>query len=84
MCGYAFVSLLYRVILCIFTICHTILSHGYTHSFSHPTFCKIVHLSSHMPLSVIFATINSCIYLGGAPYNNLENKTLLCLIIEKL
>jgi hypothetical protein len=29
---------------------------------------------------------NPCISLGGvgAPYTNLENKTLLCLIIEKL
>jgi hypothetical protein len=53
------------VILCIFTICHTILSHDYTHSFRHLTFYKIVHLSSYMPLSVIFAIINPCIYLGG-------------------
>jgi hypothetical protein len=72
------------VILCIFTICHTILFHDYTHSFRHPAFCKIVHLSFHMPLSVIFGIINPCIYLGGAPCTNLENKTLLCLIIEKL
>jgi hypothetical protein len=72
------------VILCIFTICHTILSHDYTHSFRHPMFCKIVQLSSHMPLSVIFAMINPCIYLGGTSYTNLENKTLLCLIVEKL
>jgi hypothetical protein len=73
-----------NVILCIFTICHIIVSHDYTHSFSHLTFCKIVQLSSHMFLSVIFAIINPCIYLGGAPYINLENKTLLCLIVEKL
>jgi hypothetical protein len=72
------------VILCIFTFCHTILSHDYTHSVRHPTFYKIVHLSSNMPLSVIFIIINSCIYLEGAPYINLENKTLLCLIIEEL
>jgi hypothetical protein len=72
------------VILCIFTICHTILSHDYTHSFSHPTFCKIVQLSSQMPLSVIFAIINPCIYLWGPPCIDLENKTLLRLIIEKL
>jgi hypothetical protein len=72
------------VILCIFTIYHTILSHDYTHPFRHPIFCKIVQLSSHMSLSVIFANINSCISLGGAPYINLENKTLLYLIIEKL
>jgi hypothetical protein len=72
------------VILCIFTICHTILSHDYTHPFRHPTFCKIVKLSSHKPLSVIFAIINPCIYLGGAPCTNLENRTLLCLIVEKL
>jgi hypothetical protein len=71
------------IILCIFTICHTILSHDYTHPFRHPTFCKIVQLSSHMPLSVIFTIINPCIYLGGAPCTNLENKTLLCLIAEK-
>jgi hypothetical protein len=72
------------VILCIFTIYHTILSHDYTHSFRHPIFCKIVNLSSHIPLSVIFTIINPCIYLGGAPCTNLENKTLLCLIVEKL
>jgi hypothetical protein len=71
-------------VLCIVTICHTILSHDYTHSFRHPTFCKIVQLSSHMPLSVIFAIINPCIYLGGDPCINLENKTLLCLFVEKL
>jgi hypothetical protein len=70
------------LILCIFTICHTILSHDYTHSFRHSTFCKIIQLSSHMPLSVIFAIINLCIYLGGAPCTNLENKTLLCLIVQ--
>jgi hypothetical protein len=28
--------------------------------------------------------INPCIPLGGAPYMNLENKTLLCSIVEKL
>jgi hypothetical protein len=72
------------VILCIFTIYHTILSHDYTHSFRHPMFCKIVHLSSHMPLSVIFTIINTYIYLGGAPCTNLKNKTLLYLIVEKL
>jgi hypothetical protein len=71
------------VIFCIFTICYAILSHDYTHSFRHSMFCKIAHLSSHMPLSVIFAIINPCIYLGGAPYINLENKTLLCLIVKK-
>jgi hypothetical protein len=71
------------VIFCIFTICYTILSHDYTHSFRHSMFCKIIQLSSHMPLSVIFAIINPCIYLGGAPYTNLENKTLLCLIVKK-
>jgi hypothetical protein len=72
------------IILCIFTIYHTILSHDYTHPFRYPTFYKIVQLSSHMPLSVIFVIINLCIYLGGAPCTNLENKTLLCLIVEKL
>jgi hypothetical protein len=36
-----------------------------------------------MPLSMIFVIINPCIYLGGAPCTNLENKTLLCLIIKK-
>jgi hypothetical protein len=30
------------VILCIFTICHTILSRDYTLPFRHPTFRKIV------------------------------------------
>jgi hypothetical protein len=72
------------VILCIFTICHTILSHDCTHPFRHPKFCKIAQLSSHMSLSVIFAIINPCIYLGGASCTNLENKCLLCLIAEKL
>jgi hypothetical protein len=28
--------------------------------------------------------VNPCITLRRAPYTNLENKTLLCLIIEKL
>jgi hypothetical protein len=65
-----------NVILCIFTIWHTILSHDYTHSFRHPTFCKIVQLSSHMLLSAILAIINPCLYLGEAPCTNLENKTL--------
>jgi hypothetical protein len=37
-----------------------------------------------MLLSVIFAIINACTYLGGAPYTNLENKTLSYLIVEKL
>jgi hypothetical protein len=72
------------VILCIFTIFHTILLHDYTHSFRHLTFYKIIQLSSHMFFSVIFTIINPYIYLGGAPYTNLENKTLSCLIIEKL
>jgi hypothetical protein len=71
------------VILCIFTIYHTILSHDFTRPFRHSTFYKIIQLSSHMPLSVTFAIINTCIYLGGALCINLENKTLLCLIIKK-
>jgi hypothetical protein len=50
----------------------------------HPTFCKIIQLSSHMLLSVNLVIINSCISLGGAPCTNLENKTLLYLIVEKL
>jgi hypothetical protein len=37
-----------------------------------------------MLLSVIFAIINLCTYLGGAPCTNLENKTLSYLIVEKL
>jgi hypothetical protein len=37
-----------------------------------------------MPPSVIFAIINPCIYLEGSPSTNLENKTLLCFIVEKL
>jgi hypothetical protein len=37
-----------------------------------------------MLLSVNFAIINPWTYLGGAPYTNLENKTLSYLIIEKL
>jgi hypothetical protein len=72
-----------NIILCIFTICHTILSQDYTHSFRHPTFYKIIQLSSHMLFSVIFAIINPCKYLGGAPCINLENKTLSYLIIKK-
>jgi hypothetical protein len=73
-----------NVILCIFTICHTILSQDYTLSFMHPTFYKIIQLSSHMLLSVIFVIINLCTYLVGAPCTNLENKTLSYLIVEKL
>jgi hypothetical protein len=65
-----------NVILCILTICHTILSHDYIHSFRHPIFYKIVQLSSHMLFSVILTIINSCTYLGGAQCINLENKTL--------
>jgi hypothetical protein len=42
-------------------------------------FYKIVHLSSHMPLSVIFAIINLCIYLGGAPCTNLEKQNSIML-----
>jgi hypothetical protein len=48
-------------ILCIFTICHIILSHDYTYLFRHPTFCKIVQLSSHMLLSVNLVLVNPCI-----------------------
>jgi hypothetical protein len=73
-----------NVILCIFTICHTILSHDYIYSFRHPTFCKIVQLSSHMLFSMIFAIINPCTYLEGAPCTILENKTLSYLIVKKL
>jgi hypothetical protein len=54
------------VILCIYTICHTILSHDYTHPFTNPTFYKIIQLSSRMHLSVIFTIINPYIYLGGS------------------
>jgi hypothetical protein len=49
------------LILCIFTICNTILSHDYTYSFRHHTFSKIVQLSSHMLLSVNLVLINPCI-----------------------
>jgi hypothetical protein len=51
------------VILSIFTICDTILSDDYTHPFRHPVFCKIVQLSSQMPLSVTFGIINLWIYI---------------------
>jgi hypothetical protein len=72
------------VILCLFIHCYTILPHDYTHSLRHPMFYKIVQLSSHMLLSVKLMLVNPCISLGGAPCTNLENKTLLCLIVEKL
>jgi hypothetical protein len=49
------------IILCILTICHIILSLDYTYSFRHPTFYKIVQLSSHMLLSVNLVLINPCI-----------------------
>jgi hypothetical protein len=49
------------VILCIFTFCHIILSLDYTYSFRHPTFCKIVQLSSRMLLSVILVLVSPCI-----------------------
>jgi hypothetical protein len=71
------------VILCIFTICHTILSHDYTQLLRLPKFCKIIQLSSHMPLSLNFMIINSCISLGRAPCTNFKNKSLSCLIVEK-
>jgi hypothetical protein len=64
------------VILCIFTIFHTILSHDYTNPFRHTTFCKIVQMSSHMPLSVIFTIINPCIYLGGSTLYTFEKTKL--------
>jgi hypothetical protein len=64
--------------------CYTILPHDYTYSSRHPTFYKIVHLRSHMHFSVKLVVINPCIPLGGATCINLENKTLLCLIVEKL
>jgi hypothetical protein len=72
------------IILCVFLLYHYILSLHYTYSFRHPTFCKTIQLSSHMLLSVIFVLVNPCISLGVAPYTNLENKTLLCLFVEKL
>jgi hypothetical protein len=37
-----------------------------------------------MLLSMKLMLSNPCIPLGGAPYTYLENKTLLCLIVEKL
>jgi hypothetical protein len=48
-----------------------------------PRFAKLYNLA-HMLLSVIFAIINPCTDLGGAPCTNLENKTLSYLIVEKL
>jgi hypothetical protein len=84
MCGCAFVSMSHCCNLVHIHFWHNILLHDYTHPFWHPMFCKIVQLSSHMLLSVIYAIINPCISLGGAPCTNLENKTLLCLIVEKL
>jgi hypothetical protein len=36
-----------------------------------------------MLLSVNLVLVNPCIPLGGAPCTNLENKTLLCLIVKK-
>jgi hypothetical protein len=72
------------VILCLFINCYTILSHDYTLLLGTPRFAKLYKLSSHMPISVNFVIINPCISLGGAPCTNLENKTLLCLNVEKL
>jgi hypothetical protein len=37
-----------------------------------------------MLLGVNLVIFNPCILLGGDHCTNLENKTLLCLIIEKL
>jgi hypothetical protein len=67
------------LILCIFTICHTILSHDFTHPFTHPTFYKIVQLSSHMPLSMTFAIINLRIYLGGSSLYKFEKLNSIML-----
>jgi hypothetical protein len=77
MCDCALYPCYIDVILCIFTICHTILSYDYTHSFRHPTFYKFVQLSSHMPLSVIFVIINPYIYLGGAPCTNFKQNDIM-------
>jgi hypothetical protein len=41
-------------------------------------------MSSHISLSVNCVLYIPCISLGGAPCIKLENKTLLCLIVEKL
>jgi hypothetical protein len=49
-----------------------------------PTFYKIVQNNSHFSPRVNYVLFIPCISLGGAPYTKLENKTLLCLIVEKL
>jgi hypothetical protein len=72
------------VILCVFLLYHYIFSLDYTHLVRHPTFCKIVEKSSHISLSVNCVLFIPSISLGGAPRTKLENKTLLCLIVEKL
>jgi hypothetical protein len=69
---------------CPYSCCYTILSLDYTHIVRHPTFCKIVQKSSHISLSVNCVLFIPCISLVGAPCTKLENKTLLCLIVEKL
>jgi hypothetical protein len=49
----------------------------------HPTFCKIVQMSSHMLLSVMFVVPYYMHIFRGACCTNLENKTLVYLIVEK-
>jgi hypothetical protein len=72
------------VILCVFMLYHYILSLDYTYFVRNLTFCKIVQKCSHKLHSVNFVLIQPIHIFRGAPCTNLENKTLLCLIVEKL
>jgi hypothetical protein len=63
----------------------TLSCHLITHIFlGTPHFAKLYKKSSHISLSVNYVLFIPCISLRGAPCTNLENKTLLCLIVEKL
>jgi hypothetical protein len=72
------------VILCVFLLYYYILSLDYTYSFRHSMLCKIVQKRSHILLRVNFVLIQPLHIFRGAPCTNLENNTLLCLIVEKL
>jgi hypothetical protein len=60
--------------------CHLI-----THIFlGTPHFAKLYNNRSHISFSVNYVLFIPCTSLGGAHCTTLENKTLLCLIVEKL
>jgi hypothetical protein len=81
------VVLCYSCYVCNLLLIHivTLSCHLITHIFlGTPHVAKLFKKSSHISLSVNCVLFIPCLSLGGATCTNLENKTLLCLIIEKL